>query len=127
VDARGYAEPRRLRQRSSLRFWRVKSSCPAQVAGSSSSGMGAIQMRVRPSQRCAKMLWPHFRHFGMRFITLLHVYDAGHVARAEQVLHTLSRVSPFVASERALAIALAPALDGVCDNQLRGGRVPVFV
>ena len=52
--------------------------------------MGAIQMRVRPSQRCAKMLWPHFRHFGMRFITLLHVYDAGHVARAEQsAAHTV--------------------------------------
>ena len=46
--------------------------------------MGAIQMRVRPSQRCAKMLWPHFRHFGMRFMTLLHVCGAGHVARAEQ-------------------------------------------
>jgi len=41
-------------------------------------------MRVRPSQRCAKMLWPHFRHFGMRFMILLHVRGAGHVARAEQ-------------------------------------------
>jgi hypothetical protein len=56
VDATDYADPRRFRQRSSLRFWRLKSSCPAQVAGNSSSGMGAIQMRVRPSQRCAKML-----------------------------------------------------------------------
>ena len=46
--------------------------------------MGAIQMRVRPSQRCAKMLWPHFRHFGMRFMILLRVCGAGHVARAEQ-------------------------------------------
>jgi len=31
-----------------------------------------MQMRVRPNQRCAKMLWPHNRHFGMRFIILLH-------------------------------------------------------
>jgi hypothetical protein len=84
ADATNYAELRRLRQRSSLRFWSVKSSCPAQVAGCSSSGIGAIQMRVRPSQRCAKMLWPHFRHFGMRFMTLLHVCGAGHVARVEQ-------------------------------------------
>src|SRR4051794_4556239 len=46
--------------------------------------MGAIQMRVRPSQRCAKMLWPHLRHLGMRFMTLLRVCGAGHVARVEQ-------------------------------------------
>jgi len=84
VHTTDYAEPRRFRQRSSLRFCSVKSSCPAQVAGSSSSGIGAIQMRVRPSQRCAKMLWPHFRHFGMRFMTLLHVRGAGHVARVQQ-------------------------------------------
>ncbi len=84
VDATGYDAPRRFRQRSSLRFWSVKSSCPAQVTGSSSSGIGAIQMRVRPSQRCAKMLWPHVRHLGMRCMTLLHVRGAGHVARAEQ-------------------------------------------
>ena len=32
------------------------------------------------------MLWPHFRHFGMRCMTLLHVYGAGHVARVEQCL-----------------------------------------
>jgi len=30
------------------------------------------------------MLWPHFRHLGMRFMTLLHHCDAGQVARAEQ-------------------------------------------
>ncbi len=84
VDATGYDVPRRFRQRASLRFWRVKSSCPAQATGSSLSGMGAIQMRVRPSQRCAKILWPHFRHLGIRCMPLLHVCGAGHVARAEQ-------------------------------------------
>jgi len=30
------------------------------------------------------MLWPHFRQVGIRFMTLLHSYGAGHVARAEQ-------------------------------------------
>jgi len=57
---------------------------PAQVVGVSSSGTGAMQLRVRPIQRCAKMLWPHFRHFGIRCMALLHRCGAGHVARAEQ-------------------------------------------
>ena len=41
-------------------------------------------MRVRPSQRCAKMLWPHLRQVGMRCMTLLHICGAGHVARVEE-------------------------------------------
>ena len=61
----------RFSQRCSLRFCSVKNSCPTQVIGVSSWGIGAMQMRVRPIQRCAKMLWPQLRHFGMRFIALL--------------------------------------------------------
>jgi hypothetical protein len=126
VDATGYAEPRRFRQRSSLRFWRLKSSCPAQVVGSSSSGIGAIQMRVRPSQRCAKMLWPHFRHFGMRFMTLLHVRGAGHVARVEQ--GSAHAVTGWRTARQARPHGKvgAASLDGVCDN-LSGGDVMVLV
>ena len=122
MDATGYANPRRFRQRSSLRFWRLKSSCPAQVAASSSSGMGAIQMRVRPSQRCAKMLWPHFRHLGMCVMTLLRVCGAGHIARAEQGAAHSVKVGARRAKPAHRAIWAWRTLTACATMQLAGNR-----
>ena len=101
-QSRAYPQDWRRIQRSSLRFWRVKSSSPAQVAAVSFSGMGAMQIRTLPNQRCAKMLWPHNRHFGMRFIILLHtsVERVTAPARSRRAAHAVKDGAPRAKPDR---------------------------
>jgi hypothetical protein len=71
------------------------------------------------------MLWPHLRHLGMRFMTLLHVCGAGHVARVEQGATCAVKVGAARQARPHRNVGAAN-LDGVCDN-LSGGDVMVLV
>lgn len=72
------------------------------------------------------MLWPHLRHVGIRFMALLHVCGAGHVARAEQGAARAVKDGARRAKHAHTAMWAWRTLTACATMQLAGNRACMF-